>query len=141
PVLDFVAQAGTSGVGDSFGRSSGSTFSGDFRNYRVGLQFAYPLQNRAARAADRRARFERAIAEQAILNLQQIIQIEVRSAIIEIQRTRRLIESTEVTRRLREAELAAEIEKFRVGRSTQLLVNQAQRDLTTAQLQEVSARV
>lgn len=141
PVLDLVGDFGLTGVGDTFSNADSSVGEGRFPNYRVGLLFSYPLQNRAARAAHTRANFQKEQAEQAILNLLQLVQVEVRTAIIEIDRTARLIESTAVTRELRELELLAEVERFRVGRSTQLLVNQAQRDLVTAQLQEVIARV
>jgi outer membrane protein TolC len=141
PVLDLVSELGYTGVGDTFGQAFKEMKDRDFRNWRVGLQFSYPLQNRAARADNRRANFQKSLAEEAIHNFCQIIEVDIRTAVIEIERTKRLIESTEITRKLREEELAAEIEKYRVGRSTSLLVAQAQRDLTDAELQEVSAEV
>ena len=141
PSLDLFGELGYAGSGDRFGDARRDLGNGDFHNWRIGLQFSYALQNRSARASYRRASFNRQISEEAIKNYQQIIQVDVRTAIVEIERTTRLIDSTEVTRRLRQEELASEIEKFRVGRSTQLLVAQAQRDLTSAQLDEVSAVV
>ncbi|MDZ7386223.1 MAG: TolC family protein, partial [candidate division KSB1 bacterium] len=42
---------------------------------------------------------------------------------------------------LQEKNLEAEMEKFRVGRSTNLLVLQVQRDLTSSRLNEVRAAV
>jgi len=141
PALDFYTVVGATGVGDSFGDAISEVRQGDFPNWRVGLQFSYPLQNRTAQAAYRRAVFSRQQAEEAIRNYKQIIETDVRQAIIEIERTERLIESTRITRQLREQELEAEIEKFRVGRSTQLLVAQAQRDLTSARVDEISAIV
>lgn len=139
PALDFFTDVGLSGVGDKASDANSSL--GDFPSWRVGLQFSYPLQNRVARAAYRRAQFSKRQAEEAIENYKQAIEVEVRLAINEIERTRRLIESTHITRLLREEELSAEIEKFRVGRSTQLLVAQAQRDLTAARVDEISAVV
>lgn len=141
PALDFTTGYGLTGVGDSYGESFSKIRDRENPNWNVGLQFSYPLQNRQARAAYRRANFQKRQAEEAIRNYEQIIQLDVRSAIVEIERTGRLIESTRVTARLRAEELAAEVEKYRVGRSTQLLVQQAQRDLLTAQLEEVSAVV
>jgi outer membrane protein TolC len=137
PSLDFFTDLGLAGRGDN--PSDANSKLSDYPSWRLGLQFSYALQNRTARAAHRRALFNRAIAEEAIENAKQIIEVDVRLAINEIDRTKRLIESTHITRLLREEELAAEIEKFRVGRSTQLLVAQAQRDLTAARVDEVSA--
>ena len=139
PVLDFWTDLGLAAPGDH--PSDANSRLADYPTWRLGLQFSYPLQNRVARAAYRRAQFNKAVAEEAIENYKQIIEVDVRIAINEIERTKRLIDSTHITRLLREEELAAEIEKFRVGRSTQLLVAQAQRDLTAARVDEISAVV
>jgi outer membrane protein TolC len=139
PALDFFTDMGLAAGEDKL--SDANSRLGDYPNWQVGLQFSYPLQNRVARAAYRRANFSKALADEAVINYKQTIEVNVRLAINEIERTKRLIDSTYITRRLREEELAAEIEKFRVGRSTQLLVAQAQRDLTAARVDEISAVV
>lgn len=141
PQLDFVISAGLSGVGDSNGDSLNRLVDTDYRNYQVGLQFSYPLQNRRAKAAHRRASFQKVMAEEAISNYCQIIDVDVRTAILEIERTSRLIFSTQVTEELRRKQLEAETEKFRVGRSTQIEVSQAQRDYVQSQLDTVTAKV
>jgi outer membrane protein len=139
PVLDFTVSAGTSGIGDTYDQAFDEVQHKKYPNWNVGLQFSYPLQNRSARASYRRANFSQQQSEEAIKNYEELIEVDVRTAIIEVERTRKLIDSTEVTRKLREEELASEIQKFSVGRSTQLLVATAQRDLTTAQLAEISS--
>lgn len=141
PQLDLVAGYGLAGNGNSFGNTIEHIGDRDFPSYNVGLQFSYPLQNRAANAAYRRANFQRRLAEEAIRNFCQIIDVDVRTAILVIERTTRLIDSTRVTEALRVRELEAESEKFRVGRSTQINVNQAQRDLVQARLDTVRAEV
>ncbi|MGI8907152.1 MAG: TolC family protein [Candidatus Sumerlaeaceae bacterium] len=141
PQLDLVADYSLAGSSDRLSHAVGKVRDGDFPTYRVGVQFSYPLQNRAATAAYRRANFQRRLAEEAIRNFCQIIDVDVRSAIVEIERTRRLIDSTRVTEALRIRELEAESEKFRVGRSTQINVNQAQRDLVQAQLDTVRSEI
>ena len=80
PVLDFVLNAGLNGLGDSPGQSFKYIGGTDFPSYNVGLQFSYPLQNRAARASNRRANFQRQQAIEAITNFQQIIELDVRAA-------------------------------------------------------------
>ena len=141
PALDFFADAGLSGSGDSWGDAGSRTRSGDYSNWRVGLQFSYALQNRSAQAAYRRANFNRQLSEESILNLQQLVEVAIRTAVIDIDRTKRLIDSTKVTAGLRAEELNAETERYNVGRSTQLLVQQAQRDKFNADLNEVTAEV
>ena len=49
--------------------------------------------------------------------------------------------ATVITRRLQEEKVRAEMEKFRVGKSTTLLVAQTQRDLLLSQINEVMAVV
>lgn len=141
PQLDFVIGLGLAGNGDSPRQSAKDTFDYNHRNYQLGLQFSYPLQNRTANAAHRRASFQKVMAEEAVRNYCQIIDVEVRTAVLEIERTSRLIYSTKVTEELRRRQLEAETEKFRVGRSTQIEVSQAQRDYVQSQLDRVTAEV
>ncbi len=61
----------------------------------------------------------------------------MRSAFIEINRAKEQVTATAATRKLQEESLRAETEKFRVGKSTTLLVAQAQRDLVTSQIAEI----
>ena len=56
-------------------------------------------------------------------------------------RSQQQIEATRVTRELQERKLEAELEKFRVGKSTNFLVLQAQRDVTASHLNEARAQV
>jgi outer membrane protein TolC len=72
-----------------------------------------------------------------VANLEQLVQVDVRSAYIEVQRAEEQIAATAATRRLQEETVRAETEKFRVGRSTALLVARAQRDLVLSQIAEV----
>lgn len=141
PALDFVLSLGLEGVGDTLGDSTNRMRDLDTRNYQLGVQFSYPLQNRTARSNHRRATFQKMLAEEAVRNFCQLIDVDVRTAVLEIERTSRLIYSTKVTEELRRRQLEAEMEKFRVGRSTQIEVSQAQRDFVQAQLDTVTAEV
>jgi outer membrane protein TolC len=73
--------------------------------------------------------------------MERMVQRDVRSAYTEVMRTRQQIEATRVTRDLQEQNLEAEVEKFRVGRSTNLLVLGVQRDFTASQLDVIRAAV
>ena len=78
-------------------------------------------------------------AELSIDNLESLIQQDVRAAYIELNVTKEQIAATEATRILQKGKMTAEIEKNRVGKSTTLLVAQAQRDLLESQIAETQA--
>jgi outer membrane protein TolC len=78
-------------------------------------------------------------AEQALENLKQTIHLDVRLAVNETERARQQINASRVTRRSEEQTVHAEIERFKVGSGTALLVAQAQRDLLISQIAEVRA--
>jgi outer membrane protein TolC len=130
---------GKTGYADSFGKSYRDLHEG--YDVLVGLSVEYPPMNRAARAADQRARLTRRQAAESVGNLAQLAEVDVRSAYLEVNRSKEQVAATAVTRRLQEEKVRAETEKFRVGKSTTLLVAQAQRDLLQSQINEVQAVV
>lgn len=142
PQLDLFLTLSREVNETEYGRNfEGNTRDLEDENFRadVGLQFSYPLGNRAARARHNRALFTREQDIQALANLAQLVEQDVRSAYIELSRAREQVTATEATRRLQELTAQTELEKFRVGKSTTLLVAQAQRDLLVAQIDEVQA--
>lgn len=140
PKLDAFVSLGKSGYANSFGGALGD-LDGSGYDARVGLTGEFPWGNRAPRAAQQRADLSRAQAGEAVENLLQLAQVDVRSAHIEAQRLREQVAATAATRMFQEEKLRAETEKFRVGRSTSLLVAQAQRDFLQSQIAEVAAVV
>jgi outer membrane protein len=140
PQLDLFVTLGKTGFSDSF---SGSVRRIDGPNYDflAGVNFETPPLNRAARARDTRAIITRNQAKEAIKNLAQLVEVDVRSAYEEILRAKEQVAATEATRKLQEEKMKVETEKFNVGKSTSLLVAQAQRDYLSSQIDEVSAVV
>lgn len=138
PKLDLFITLGKTGYADSFHRSTGDIFR-DSYDAQAGVRFEIPVENRDAEAANLRARLSRDQLVASVDNLAQLVEVDVRTAHIEVMRTREQITATAATRRLQEAKLKAETEKFRVGKSTTLLVAQAQRDLLSAQISEIEA--
>ena len=114
-------------------------FDGEFRDWTLGLTFAYPLGNSAADAAHAQAqidyRRQRAIVENDELAIAQEVRVTARL----VQTNRKRIEATRVARELAQERLAAEQKKFEVGMSTSFLVVQAQRDLAIAAGNELQA--
>ncbi len=138
PRLDFFVTLGHTSYADTFSLNNRDV---DQRENAVtaGLRLEYPPFTRAERAGHARAVLQREQAEAAMRNLEDLVQVDVRAAMIEVQRTREQIDATQATRRHREESLRAEKEKFRVGKSTTLLVAQAQRDLVVSRIAEVEA--
>ena len=140
PKMDLFITLGKTGYADSFSGSV-NDIDGDSYDMMVGLNFEYPIFNRDARAQHRRALLRRDKADLALDNLKQMIELDVRSAYIEVNRTKEQISASTATRKFQEEKLRIETEKFRVGLSTNLFVAQVQRDLLSSRISEVQAVV
>ncbi len=138
PRMDAFISFGKTGYADTFNRAV-SNVDGDSYDVTFGLIFAYPPVNQAARARYSRATISKQQLLSALENLIQLVQVDVRTAYIEVTRAREQITATAATRNLQEEKLRVETEKFRVGKSTSLLVAQAQRDLVASQIAEIQA--
>lgn len=115
------------------------TFAFKYPNWNIGLTLNINLSNMLSRA-------NMAIAQvnmkQSLLNLQNTqIQavLEIRNAVRNLQTTYKQVQAFKAARDLGEKKLAAEVEKLRVGLSTNYVVLQYQRDLTTARVSELQA--
>jgi len=138
PQLNLFVNLGRTGYSSSFAGSVSNVSANDY-DALVGLNFEYPPANRAAKAADAAARLSRDQADQAVGNLAQSVELDVRNAFIEILRTRAQVTATEASRTLEEETVRVEQEKLRIGRSTSLLVATAERDLLASQIAYVQA--
>ena len=140
PVMDLFINLGKTGYSDSF---SGAVddLPGDHYDVLVGLDFEQPIRNRSAKAQRKRSLLQKNQAEKILENLSQLVELDVRNAYIEVNRTREQIAASAATRKFQEEKLRIETEKFRVGRSTNLLVAQAQRDLLLNRINEVNTIV
>jgi outer membrane protein TolC len=138
PLMDLFITLGKSGYADSFG-SSVSNVTDDNYDALAGLRFQYPFWNRDAKARHERAILSRDQTEKALANLSQLVEVDVRTAYIEVNRAKQQIAASSATRKFDEEKLRIETEKFRVGKSTSFLVAQAQRDLLVSRIAEVQA--
>jgi outer membrane protein len=138
PKMDFFITLGKTGYADSFG-SSVSNITGDYYDALAGVTFQYPIRNRDAKARYQRSVLVKDQALEAVANLEQLIELEVRSAYIDVANAREQISASTASRKLQEEKLRIETERLKVGRSTTFLVSQAQRDLLSSQIAEVQA--
>ncbi|MGB9691914.1 MAG: TolC family protein [Candidatus Sumerlaeaceae bacterium] len=132
PQLDLFARYLALGVDNTPGGAWDETRSNDYGNWRVGLQFSYPLQNRAARYRFKEA--EKAI-EQAILMIdkaqQDIIQ-DVRSSIRAVETNRQQIEVGMATVEFNREKVDTGMKRQSVGLATSFEVLRFQTDLAAA---------
>lgn len=140
PRMDLFIDLGKTGYADSFGKSVDDI---DSKSYDIlaGISLEFPFVNREARGKHRRSILTREQAEEAVNNLAQLVQVDVRSAYVEVNRAKEQIAATAATRAFQEEKARIEAEKFRVGKSTSLLVAQAQRDLLSSRISEIQAIV
>ena len=148
--LDFAGTYGLNGVGgditDPDFPSDGDyldamdqILNGDFEGWRVALNFAFPIQNRAAKANSAIAdvNFDRALAVQKDVELGVIT--EVRRVARALGASLEAVESAEVARRLQERNYEAEQKRYDNGMSTSFQVLRIQEDVTQARSQYVDA--
>lgn len=138
PLMDLFITLGKSGYANSFGDSV-DRIDEDSYDALAGVRFQYPFFNRDAKAVHRRAQLDREQAQDALDNLSQLVEVDVRTAYIEVDRTKQQITASSITRKFNEEKLRTETEKLRVGKSTSFLAAQAQRDLLVSRINEVQA--
>jgi len=138
PLMDLFITLGKSGYANSFGESV-RNIGKDSYDALAGVRFNYPIFNRDAEAAHRRAQLSRDQSQKALENLSQLVEVDVRTAYIDVNSAKQQIAASSVTRRFNEEKLRSETERLRVGKSTSFLVAQAQRDLLVSRIAEVRA--
>lgn len=138
PKMDLFIRLGKTGYADSFSESA-KNIDGDAYDAYAGIQVSRAASQTGAEARHRRAQLQRRQQEVSVLNLEDLVREDVELAHIEVRRTLQQVSATESTRRFQEEKLRAETAKFRVGKSTALLVAQAQRDLLESRVSEVAA--
>jgi outer membrane protein TolC len=132
PQLDLFARYLALGVDNTPGDAWDETRSNDYGNWRVGLQFSYPLQNRAAKYRLKQA--ENAV-RQAALSLQKAqndIILDVRSSIRAVETNRQQIEVGMATVEFNREKVDTGMKRQAVGLATSFEVLRFQTDLAAA---------
>lgn len=139
PSLDFTGSLGLNGLGGSFPSDMDQLGSTDFYSWSAGLQLTYPLGNRSARASFAKSHVALEQSAFSLKSLEQGVILEVKEAVRRVRTDFRRIESNRKARVLAEKKLDAETERFNVGLSTTKNVLDFQKDLATAEGNELSA--
>ncbi len=112
-----------------------------FKNWAMGLTLTLPISNVITRANYAQAWLS---LEQARLRMkaqEQQIDLEISNAVRAVETNYQRAMAYRAARELAEKKLEAELEKFKVGMSTNYLVLQYQRDLANAQTMELKALI
>ena len=139
PQLDLTGGYGVQANETTLGSSWNDLQERRNPNYSWGLQFSIPLDNRTARNSYKSAKLKNAQLILQFKQLEQSIMIQVDSDIRAIEAYREGIAANQQARVYAEAALDAEQKKLESGKSTNYQVLQLQRDLTTAQKNEIDA--
>ena len=142
PKLDFFVSLGRTGYADSFGNSLNDFADGEGGlNFFAGLRFEFPIGNRAPKALHKRSMLELEQEEEALNNMAQLVEQDVLSAFVEINRSREQIFATKAAVTYQQKKLEAEIEKYRLGKSTMFRVAQAERDFVESEILKVQSNI
>ncbi len=153
PGLNLTASYGNPGIGGTthdpttgailstgnFGDAFQQVIDRNFKNWSVGLNFSYPILNRAARGAYGAAKYTWESDKARMTTTEQNVVVEVRAAARAIDTARRSIAAASKGRELAEKNLDAVKKKYDNGMSTSFEVTQIQRDLSAARTTELQA--
>ena len=141
PSLGLNVRYGYNGTGlgynDAFSQITGL----EFRSWSAALQFAYPIQNRAARAASALANLDVDRFQTLYEQERQLIETEVRRALRGVDTAIKAIDAARKAREFQEKNLDAEKKRYENGMSTAFQITQIQDQLTQARSSEVTATV
>ncbi len=146
PQLDLVAGYGKNGLGGTQFNQNGQIvsktnwwdaadqlFSENFKDWRVGIVFSYPIFNRTARGARGVAQFNLETSKANLTVLEQDIVLAVRDAHRVIETASRQIDARAKAQELAERNLDAARKKYDNGMTTSFEVSQIQVQLSDAQ--------
>src|SRR5215510_3619424 len=114
-------------------------FSNDFRTFRFGVAFNFPLKNRLAEGQLGRVVAEgRKIGAQR-KTLEQNIEVEVRNAVQAVETARLRVDTAKASREAAAKQSESEQRRFQAGLSTTYFVLERQNNLSSAQGRELKA--
>jgi outer membrane protein len=125
----------------SFGSVLSDAFGGAYPSWAFGVSVSYPLGRSAAEAA---------LAQQQLAQQQQTIGLrdlelqivrQVREAVRQVRTSYQRVQATQTARVASEQQLDAEQRRFAVGLSTTFELQQKQRDLAAARVNELNAMI
>jgi len=128
-----VSEVQTGGINDSFEQ----LFSGDFRNWSVGLRLSFPVRNDQAEAQYAQATIRERQATTQVQDDEVQIRLGVRNAARNVTGGVQQVSAAANAVALSERQYTAELRRFENGRSSTFQVLNLQRQLTAARQREL----
>jgi outer membrane protein TolC len=141
PDLKLIASAGVASVDRTYSREIEKIGTLDAPYWSIGLNFTYPLGNRAAENDYRKSRLKTEQTALQIKSLEDSVTKDVKAAIRGVTTGYKQIEVTERGRAYAEERLKAFIKKNEVGLATTKDVFDVENDLATAKNNHITALV
>lgn len=141
PQLDLVSRISLRGRDDDHSDAFGYTFGRGYYDWYVGFTFSFPLKNRKAKAVFRKAELAKKGSEISLEDIEQLIQVQVRSTVIRLEANTERTQATKLAKKLAEEKLKREEEKFKVGKATIHDVLEYQEDLANTELNQNKALI
>ena len=114
-------------------------FHNQFPRWTAQVNFSYPLGTSSQEANVARARVQLNQVQAQVKQVELQIATDVTNAVVAVQSNSERVQAAQAARELAQRQLEAEQSKFEVGMSTNYNVIQSQRDLATAQNNELQA--
>jgi len=134
-----VNQQATRVIPGGFGDALSTLFGNNFPRWTVTMNISYPLGMSSAKATVARARVQLNQDQAQLKQIELQVATDVTNAAVSVQSNAERVQAAQAARELAQKQLDAENSKFEVGISTNYLVVLAQRDLATAQNNELQA--
>jgi len=141
PSIDFTGSYGYNSLRSRFDHEVEYLVRGDDWKFSYGVVGQIPLGNRLAKGTYLRSKYEADKQRLSIRQLEQIIRLEVRSAIRQIETNRKLVDTNRAATKLQERALEDEEKRRKAGASTSYLVLEFEAELALARSLELQALV
>jgi outer membrane protein TolC len=122
-----------------YGTALGQLLRRNFPDYSAGVSLTFALRNRAAQADYVTDQLQLRQLQLGIEKSVNQVGVDVRNAVIGLQQAQVRYQTAVQTRELAEETLTAEQRRYQLGSSSNALVIQAQRDVVTAESEEVQS--
>ena len=123
------------GISEAFA----SLFRNQYPQWTAQMNFSYPLGTSSQEASVARARVQLTQVQAQLKQIELQIATDVTNAAVTVQSSVERVQASQAAREFAQKSLEAEQSKFEVGMSTNYNVIQSQRDLATAQNNELQA--
>jgi outer membrane protein TolC len=140
PSLNLYASYGASGLAGTLGPTVPDVFTNKFPDYNYGVELSVPIRNRTAQADAARALLEQRQLQMKLQQAENQVVWDVSKAVSAVDQAKSQLAGAANLTALARHTLVMEQTKFKVGQAPAAEVIGAQRDLATAEDNEVKAR-